>query len=1093
MSKTSYLFVVITTLLLGGCKLSVENSGGGIITSDDGKINCGEICEADYSNSSESVTLTATPDVGYQFDGWGGACSGTDSCIMNIDSKDGTVSAQFSIKPTPFTITIDTQTSDLKIAQGLTGQLTTTINVIGTATDSSTIKISQELETVWGNAVELEVTPFLSESFITDQNVTKNYQQNITSDHRGLHKITTTAEVVETGKTTTEEVMIYIGKAGNETPIIYQPTATPDALRADTITPVIFTASIKKNNTDEAITVSLSGDIRGQLNDDAHSGDLIEDDGVFGGTFDIDSSGMTPGDCLSFTARVQQGSYNAQSTVQLICLSSFPVALQNPDITNTFTKPDGEQVIADEVLVTVAPNTSESQIKELVLNLDGSVIGTLPELNIYQIKLNSPPSTSTQWNTLLNSIKEIDFVDDVTENGLIFLNAIPEPKERLVPNDDDFKFQWYLDKIRAPEAWALAKKKVKGKALIAIVDSGADFSHPDLATKLIPGDDYIDGGIPQDIVNHGTLVAGIAAASTNNNLLVSGVSWGSKLLIQRVVEGKTGAVTNVTQGITSSVKKGAKIINVSMSTSNSKAKSQLCKAVQYATNAGRLVVAAVGNNSSIKENYPAACPGAVAVGGTNYSDQRHSISNYGSWVTLAAPSDGITATSLGGDAGTDDGTSFAAPIISGAIAVLLDYDSDLSITDAVRRLKDTAVNLPSQDLGAGRIDLYAAMFPPSELISDTVFEDENFKACVLEDAGIRDWVYVDEVFRLDHCGGKGINSLKGIDALVNLAAFYAGNNNLTSVNLSNNPRLGSVDLTSNKLKTLNINNTKIKNLTVNFNELESIDLSGQTNLAYLSLIGNNLSHIDLSDSSLVNQVHLTYNNLSSLDFKRNTGLFTVNAGNNKLDSINISEIAILRNLTLKNNNLSNLDVSNNHELRNLDISENKLINIDLSQNSKLASLSAYYNNLSSIDFSNNPKLGSADLRGNNLTNIDLTTNTEMVGLYAGHNKLSSINLSNNTNLSNLNLSHNDLSNIDLSLNVNLDKVTLDHNSLDSIDVTSNIVLEYLSIRSNPLTIPTMNYLASIKGLNGLRASYCSTLSFDPEDLVGGDGKILLCN
>ena len=238
----------------------------------------------------------------------------------------------------------------------------------------------------------------------------------------------------------------------------------------------------------------------------------------------------------------------------------------------------------------------------------------------------------------------------------------------LFPNDPYLPAQYGLINIRAPQGWEIST----GSPIvtIAIVDSGVDFTHPDLVTKALAGYDFIEGDtLPQDEYGHGTHVAGIAAAATNNGQGVAGVSWGAQLLPVRVLNSTGGGSYSIlAAGIIWAADHGAQIINLSLG--GLTPDSTLLNAVNYAINRGCLLVAASGNDGSGFLRYPAAFPAVVSVGSTNSINQRSGFSNYGTGLDLMAPGEAIYSTNTGGGYFYRTGTSMSVPYVSGLAAVL---------------------------------------------------------------------------------------------------------------------------------------------------------------------------------------------------------------------------------------------------------------------------------------------------------------------------------------------------------------------------------------------------------------------------------------
>jgi subtilisin family serine protease len=268
-----------------------------------------------------------------------------------------------------------------------------------------------------------------------------------------------------------------------------------------------------------------------------------------------------------------------------------------------------------------------------------------------------------------------------------------------------------LINIRAPQGWAITT----GSSIvtIAVIDSGVDVTHPDLVAKLLPGYDFIESDtIPQDEYGHGTHVSGIAAASSNNGMGVSGVSWGAQILPVRVLDaGGNGTYATLAAGIIWAVDHGAQILNLSLG--GTSPNSTLLSAVNYAYDRGVLIIAASGNDGSGNLRYPARYPVVVSVGSTNSLNQRSGYSNYGTGLDLMAPGESIYSTNPGGGYGFRTGTSMSAPFVSGLAAILWGmpgYGSALNVETAMEK---SALDLgnPGWDgeYGYGLIQMDAAL------------------------------------------------------------------------------------------------------------------------------------------------------------------------------------------------------------------------------------------------------------------------------------------------------------------------------------------------------------------------------------------------
>jgi thermitase len=256
-----------------------------------------------------------------------------------------------------------------------------------------------------------------------------------------------------------------------------------------------------------------------------------------------------------------------------------------------------------------------------------------------------------------------------------------------VPNDPYFNNQYGLKKIQAPQAWD--QTIGSPDTMIAIVDSGVQRTHPDLASKVVNGYDYVDNdNTPNDENGHGTHCAGITGAIANNNIGVAGVAPGSTIYAVRVLDRQNnGELYAITQGIVEAADSGAKVINLSLGSPND---AQVLKqAVQYAWNRGAVIVVAAGNTGNTQPNYPAYYNEVISVASTDQFDRKSPFSNYGSWVDVAAPGSNIYSTFIGNTFRSMDGTSMAAPHVSGLAALLADQGfSNIEIRQIIEQTSD---------------------------------------------------------------------------------------------------------------------------------------------------------------------------------------------------------------------------------------------------------------------------------------------------------------------------------------------------------------------------------------------------------------------
>ncbi len=346
-----------------------------------------------------------------------------------------------------------------------------------------------------------------------------------------------------------------------------------------------------------------------------------------------------------------------------------------------------------EVLVGFKTSLAEYEEENFCQKYDLTKTGEIKALNV--IKANASD------NSILEEIKN--------DSRVKFIEVNQSFKACLTPNDPYFALQWSLNKIGLPEAWE-AEKGTSNSVTVAVLDTGVYAAHPDLAGKVVAGYDFVNLDTdPSDDDGHGTAVASIVAAVTNNAKGIAGISWGAKIMPIKVLNGSGySSGYAVSKGIIYAADGGAKVIN--MSFGGSDYSTTIDVAISYAKTKGCLLAAAAGNlfNGALPGiSYPAAYDGVLAVSATNESDLIASWSNYGDFVDLAAPGNNILAAYPPVFAFNPSdpyvyvyGTSAAAPHVSGLAALLWSkypYLTATQVEDALIRWAD--------DLGASGFDV----------------------------------------------------------------------------------------------------------------------------------------------------------------------------------------------------------------------------------------------------------------------------------------------------------------------------------------------------------------------------------------------------
>lgn len=277
--------------------------------------------------------------------------------------------------------------------------------------------------------------------------------------------------------------------------------------------------------------------------------------------------------------------------------------------------------------------------------------------------------------------------------------------------------QWYLADMSMNQVWTEHGTGSSG-VTVAVLDTGVDYTHPDLDGRIIKGPDYIDQDFdPKDEHGHGTHVAGIIAAGLNNSQGITGIAPQVRVMAIRVLNAKgSGSLFHIAKGIAYAANNGAKVINLSLGSSSAGSimKTLANYLASYADRKGALIIAAAGNAGGAI-GFPAAASKFLAVGAVNEQKYLASFSNRGPEVDLVAPGVNIMSTfptydvtanesGLPHDYASLNGTSMATPIVSALAALVLSQDPYLTPGQLRERLESTATDLGS----IGRDNLFGA-------------------------------------------------------------------------------------------------------------------------------------------------------------------------------------------------------------------------------------------------------------------------------------------------------------------------------------------------------------------------------------------------
>ena len=289
-----------------------------------------------------------------------------------------------------------------------------------------------------------------------------------------------------------------------------------------------------------------------------------------------------------------------------------------------------------------------------------------------------------------------------------FRHALTVPDDPLWAS----KQSSYLSPLRLDRAWDAGRGS---GVTVAVVDTGVELDHPDLAGRLTGGYDVLNPGAPPlDDNGHGTMVAGIIAARTDNGVGVVGVAPDARVMPVKVLDSTgRGSDADIAVGIDWARTHHARVVNLSLG--GVADDPMLADAVHNAVAAGIVVVAAAGNDAAPTVGFPAGYPGVVAVGATGHDGALAAFSSYGLRIDVVAPGLDITSTGLGSSPtyATGSGTSFSSPIVAGVAALIRGKYPTFTPAQVVDRIHSSArdVGLPGVDpaFGYGIVDPLAAL------------------------------------------------------------------------------------------------------------------------------------------------------------------------------------------------------------------------------------------------------------------------------------------------------------------------------------------------------------------------------------------------
>lgn len=350
-----------------------------------------------------------------------------------------------------------------------------------------------------------------------------------------------------------------------------------------------------------------------------------------------------------------------------------------------------------EVTVKFHAALTDPQLTSILRAIDGKTKSHHGSTYIFK----SSRMSTDQLIAYFSKRNDVQFAEP---NYLLLPNAVPN--DSLYP-----KYQWNMPAINMEQAWDISKGS--DAVTIAVVDTGLDLHHPEFTDKVVDGYNVLNpGALPQDDNGHGTHVAGIIAARTNNGRGVAGVTWNNKIMpIKGIGSDGSGSSFDIAKGIMWATDHGARVIN--MSVGNYQPSSVLHDAIKYAFSKDVVMVAASGNDHSSQPSFPASYPEVVSVAAVDQNGNQAPFSNFGSSIDVAAPGVDIPSTYLTGEYAALSGTSMACPHVTGLVGLIRSLNPSLSNGEVMKIMRKTARDAGpagwDHDYGYGIIDVASAL------------------------------------------------------------------------------------------------------------------------------------------------------------------------------------------------------------------------------------------------------------------------------------------------------------------------------------------------------------------------------------------------
>ncbi len=364
--------------------------------------------------------------------------------------------------------------------------------------------------------------------------------------------------------------------------------------------------------------------------------------------------------------------------------------------------------LSGQIMIKVTPG-KEATVAAAYGKLGMKMLSSIPQIGWQVLKLPAGMTVTTATSKL----KSISGVLKAAPDRMAYAAD-------LSVNDPLQTDQYSLTRMQIPAAWDISTGS--SSTIVAVLDTGVDYTHPDLTGKVINGRDFIQNDDDSmDVQGHGTHVAGSVGASTNNGVGVAGIGYNTKILSVRVLgDDGGGSFSGMAQGIIWAADHGANIINMSIQAPGVSSDPACDEAIAYANSKNVLLNVCAGNygDQGNPRSYPGYNSTVVAVGASDRNDQRASFSMYNpangsdNWVDVAAPGVDVLSTVMGARYENMSGTSMACPNTAGVASLIWSVYTSAGLTPKnsdIRKLLEESCDPIGNWINHGRVNAYEAL------------------------------------------------------------------------------------------------------------------------------------------------------------------------------------------------------------------------------------------------------------------------------------------------------------------------------------------------------------------------------------------------